>query len=131
MRNIEYGNVPLSEIELGERRREDYGDIDKLAEGIRKVGLLHPLIVQRVNGHYQVVVGGRRLKALQKLNVKSAPVRLYETLSEQELREIELEENENRKDLRRESGGEHLRPADKSLMMLKESRVNFVGIRPN
>ena len=99
MRNIEYGDVPLSEIELGERRREDYGDIDKLAEGIRRVGLLHPLIVQRVNGHYQVVVGGRRFKALQKLNVKSAPVRLYETLSEQELREIELEENENRKDL--------------------------------
>jgi ParB family transcriptional regulator, chromosome partitioning protein len=101
MKNIEYGEVPLSEIELGERRREDYGDIEKLACGIRKVGLLHPLIVRRLNGannRFQVVVGGRRLKALQLLKAKSVPVRLFETLSDEELRQIELEENENRKD---------------------------------
>jgi ParB family chromosome partitioning protein len=102
MKNIEYGVVPLSEIELGERRREDYGDIEKLAAGIRNIGLLHPLIVRRADGHpnrFQVVVGGRRFKALQLLNAQEIPVRLFETLSDDELREMELEENENRKDL--------------------------------
>jgi ParB family transcriptional regulator, chromosome partitioning protein len=101
MKNVEYGEVPLSEIELGERRREDYGDIEKLAAGIQRVGLLHPLIVRRINGRndrFEVVVGGRRLKALQMLKAKSVPVRLFETLSDDDLREIEIEENENRKD---------------------------------
>jgi ParB family transcriptional regulator, chromosome partitioning protein len=101
MKNVEYGEVPLSEIELGERRREDYGDIAKLAAGIQRVGLLHPLIVRRIygrNDRFEVVVGGRRLKALQMLKAKSVPVRLFETLSDKELREIEIEENENRKD---------------------------------
>lgn len=101
MKSVQQGEVPLSEIELGERRREDYGDIEKLAAGIQKVGLLHPLIVRRVNAHenrFQIVVGGRRLKALQILKVKSVPVRLFENLSDEELREIEVEENENRKD---------------------------------
>ncbi|MGA8594474.1 MAG: ParB N-terminal domain-containing protein [Bryobacteraceae bacterium] len=101
MRVIQSGEVPLSEIELGERRREDYGDIEKLAAGIQKVGLLHPLIVRRVDGRadrFQIVVGGRRFKALRLLKAKSVPVRLFETLSDEELREIELDENENRKD---------------------------------
>ena len=101
MRVIQSGEVPLSELELGERRREDYGDIERLAAGIQKVGLLHPLIVRRINGNterFQIVVGGRRFKALRLLKAKSVPVRLFESLSDEELREIELDENENRKD---------------------------------
>ena len=67
----EYTTVKVSEIELGERRRTDYGDIDKLAAGINRVGLLQPLIVQQVNGHFKVVAGGRRFKAIQRLGWQS------------------------------------------------------------
>jgi ParB-like nuclease domain len=94
-----YGTVPIAAIEFGERRRQDYGDIAALAAGITKVGLLHPLIVQQIGPNkFKLVVGGRRLKALQLLGWESVPIQLLETLTDEQLRDIELDENENRKD---------------------------------
>ena len=93
--------VPVEKIEVGERRRIDYGDIAGLARGIAKVGLLEPIIVDR-NGDpnvYRLVAGERRLRAVLSLNWPTIPAQLRETLTEEELREIELEENENRKSL--------------------------------
>ena len=92
-----YEMVPVSKIEIGERRREDYGDIGLLAAGIKQIGLLHPLIVQRVNGGFKLVTGGRRLRAVQKLGWKTVSARMLERLTPEEARLIELEENENRK----------------------------------
>jgi hypothetical protein len=111
--------VPLSEIEIGERRRQDDGDIARLAAGIRKVGLLHPLIVRRVDGHYELVAGERRLKALRTLRIAAAPVRLYESLTDEELREIELEENENRKDF---TAAERERTFAKSKQLVEDAQ---------
>jgi ParB/RepB/Spo0J family partition protein len=96
-REFQLITVPLAAIEVGERRRQDDGDISRLAAGIKKVGLLHPLILRRTNGHYELVTGGRRLKALRTLGVAAVPARLYESLTDDEMREIELEENEDRK----------------------------------
>jgi ParB/RepB/Spo0J family partition protein len=94
-------DVPLSQIEIGERRRQDYGDIAGLAQGIKRVGLLEPIIVERNGGedHYRLVAGERRLRAAWHLGWKTIPAQLREDLSEAELRDIELEENENRKPL--------------------------------
>lgn len=101
IRSIGTNLIPVAQIELGDRRREDYGDIKKLAAGIKRIGLLHPIIVQRTNGdlnRYQVVVGGRRFKAFQLNREVEIPARLIETLTPDELHEIESEENDNRKD---------------------------------
>jgi len=94
-------DVPLSLIEIGERRRQDKGDIAALTKGIRRVGLLEPIIVER-NGRedrYRLVAGERRLRAAWLLGWETIPAQLREHLSEAELRDIELEENENRKPL--------------------------------
>jgi ParB/RepB/Spo0J family partition protein len=94
-------DVPLSQIEIGERRRQDYGDIAGLAQGIKRVGLLEPIIVER-NGQedrYRLVAGERRLRAAWQLGWETIPAQLREQLSEADLRDIELEENENRKPL--------------------------------
>lgn len=88
--------LPLDDITIGERRRQDDGDIAGLADSIQKWGLLHPLIVDHKN---RLVAGGRRLKALQQLGYLEAPVRQWGTLNDDELRELELEENLKRKDL--------------------------------
>jgi ParB/RepB/Spo0J family partition protein len=91
--------IPLHQIELGDRRREEYGDIDKLAASIKKIGLLHPVIVERIgDDQFRVVVGGRRLRAMQMLKLDTVPARLSEMLNDEQLREIEMEENEHRKD---------------------------------
>ena len=94
-------DIPLDQISVGERRRVDFGDIGALAKGIERVGLLEPIIVDR-NGkkdHYRLIAGERRLRAARMLRWSKIPAHLREYLTDAELRDIEFEENENRKPL--------------------------------
>jgi ParB-like nuclease domain len=86
----------IDEIKVGTRRREDYGDIDALAESINQFGLIQPIVVDE---SLNLIAGGRRLKAFQKLGRDEIDARFYSELSEDERRELELEENIRRKDL--------------------------------
>lgn len=88
--------MDMSAISIEERRREDYGDLDALAESIRRYGLLHPIVIDDAN---RLVAGERRLRACQQLGWSEIDVRNLGELSEPERREIELEENLRRKDL--------------------------------
>lgn len=88
--------LPIGSIIIGERRREDYGDIKSLAASIEQWGLLHPVVVDESN---RLVAGGRRLEACRSLMWTSIPIRRLGDLTEAELREIELAENLQRKDL--------------------------------
>lgn len=88
--------LPLESITVSKRRRDDYGDIDGLAESIRKYGLLHPVVI---DDEGTLVAGERRLRAVQALGWESVDVRDIGELSAAERAEIELEENLQRKDL--------------------------------
>jgi hypothetical protein len=88
--------VPLARVGLGERRREENGDVAALAASIARYGLLHPLVV---DDDCCLIAGGRRLLAVQQLGWESVPVRPFGSLGAAERREIELEENLQRKDL--------------------------------
>jgi hypothetical protein len=88
--------VRIDAITVGERRREDYGDIDGLAASIQKYGLLHPIVVDEAGA---LVAGGRRLQAVKSLGWTDVPVRSLGELTDAERDEIELEENLQRKDL--------------------------------
>jgi len=94
-------DIPLNSIEIGERRRSDAGDLSTLAFGLKRVGLLQPIIVDREkrSGPYKLIAGFRRLKAARLLRWKTIAASLLDTLTEEERRDIELEENENRKSL--------------------------------
>jgi ParB family chromosome partitioning protein len=76
-------DVPLDDIEVGERRRTDFGDIGALAKGMQLVGLLEPIIVDR-NGcdNYRLVAGERRLRAARMPKWKTIPASLLEHLTE-------------------------------------------------
>jgi ParB family chromosome partitioning protein len=97
-------DIALSCIDVGERRRDDYGDIGALAKGLKRIGLLEPIIVDRATtkDRYRLVAGARRLKAAQMLKWNTIPASLRGNLTDEELRDIELEENENRKQLKAE-----------------------------
>lgn len=86
----------IVDIEVGERRREDLGDIAGLAESLKKYGLLHPIIVDE---ELNLIAGQRRLEAAKLLGWTDIDVRYKTDLTEKEKREIELEENLRRKDL--------------------------------
>lgn len=86
----------ITEITIGERRREALGDIQGLARNIGKHGLLHPVVI---DDRGVLVAGHRRLEACRYLGWTAVPVRQLGSLTETELREIELDENLQRKDL--------------------------------
>jgi hypothetical protein len=93
-------DIPLSSIEIGARRRADYGDVGALAKGMKRVGLLQPIVVDlHEKDSYRLVAGARRIKAAQLLKWVTIPTSLREELTDEELHDLELEENENRKSL--------------------------------
>jgi ParB/RepB/Spo0J family partition protein len=82
-------------IIMGERFREDLGDITGLIEAIREKGLIQPISIDTNNC---LLAGGRRLTAVLSLELPTIPVIIREATDELDLREIELMENIHRKD---------------------------------
>jgi ParB family chromosome partitioning protein len=81
--------------------RERLTDIDELAQSIREVGLIQPLVVQKVPGYsgFQIVAGHRRHAAAKALGLASVPcVIRRDMLPDEELLAI-LVENGQRADL--------------------------------
>jgi ParB-like chromosome segregation protein Spo0J len=50
--------MAIADIKVGKRHRRDLGDIAALAESIKAVGLLHPIVVQPDG---KLIAGARRL----------------------------------------------------------------------
>lgn len=93
-------HIELSDIDLGDRARIDYKDMETFCASIVKNGLIHPVAVQALNEGYKLIAGGRRYRAHEKLERDSIPCRVYDhELTELELKTIELEENIQREDL--------------------------------
>ena len=86
----------IKDIVVGERRREDLGDVPALAKSIQQYGLLQPVVIDAA---MNLVAGERRLVACQSLEWEEIEVRQLGDLSTQELRLLELEENIRRKGL--------------------------------
>jgi ParB/RepB/Spo0J family partition protein len=92
--------IPINEIDVSQRRRTDFGDIEGLAAGIRRVGQLEPILVDRNgSGRYRLIFGERRLRAMKSIGAATIAAQLREHLSDEQFRDIELEENDNRKSL--------------------------------
>ena len=92
---MEQTTLNIDQIQVGERFREDYGNVEELAESIKEHGLIHPLAVDK---DYKLIAGGRRFAALVLLGEDQVPVTVREA-TELERKEIELEENVRRKDM--------------------------------
>ena len=72
--------------------------IEELAESIRQVGLLQPIIVRPLGDGYQIIAGERRWRAAKVAGLERIPVRVL-TTSEVESLELALIENLQREDL--------------------------------
>lgn len=88
--------VKLADIDATGRYREDLGNIEELAEGIREKGLIQPLCV---NSDLRLLAGGRRHAACTALGLVDIPVLIREGNDEVDAREIELMENIHRKEM--------------------------------
>ena len=72
--------------------------LNDLADSIKQVGLLEPLIVRPVTEGYEVVVGERRYRAAQQAGLKTVPV-VVRQYTDEEVIELNLVENIQREDL--------------------------------
>lgn len=88
---IKYPNVML-------RSPEDMTGIDDLAQSIETDGLLNPLTVLQKGEDYELLAGGRRLKAVRKLGWEKVPCNVISPVKERE-RIITLIENQKRDEL--------------------------------
>lgn len=82
-------------IACTDRQRTDLGDIDALADSIRRFGQLQPVLVTEEN---RLVAGGRRIAACIALNIDVLAM-VDSSLKPSELDMLELEENVRRKSL--------------------------------
>lgn len=91
--------VPLDSIivKRDERQRRDLTEIDVLADSIRRLGLIHPIVVTRED--HELVAGERRTAACRSLGWTMIPVQFVDELDPARLRAIELEENIKRQDI--------------------------------
>lgn len=82
--------IDINKIIVGDRIRKDFGDIQELAENIKKNGLLNPITI---NNRHVLLAGERRLRACKLLGWSQVDVRMVE--SEDEAQDIEIELSEN------------------------------------
>lgn len=80
------------------RKNFDEDAIQELAESIKQVGIIQPLILQKKDNYYSIVAGERRWRAAKIAGLKKLPV-IIKDYSPQEIMEIALIENIQREDL--------------------------------
>lgn len=76
----------------------DESEIRSLADSLRRQGLLQPVVVRPVNGHFQLVAGERRWRAARMAGLDRIPALIRE-VDDQKMLELALVENLQRRDL--------------------------------
>jgi ParB family chromosome partitioning protein len=92
---VKVEEVTIKSIKVGDRFREDMGDLTHLIDSIKEKGIVQPLTISTKK---ELVAGERRLRAAQEAGLKKVPVIIRRIISELDSREIELIENAARKD---------------------------------
>jgi ParB/RepB/Spo0J family partition protein len=99
MTSGDFHSVPINDIIVirEDRQRRELKGIPELADSIRRLGLIHPPVVQRNN--LLLVSGERRLAALKLLGHERITIQYYDEVDEYTRHAIELEENIKRQDV--------------------------------
>lgn len=131
----ELKDIPVKDIDVGDRKRKQFGDIDALAADISQFGLhtsilvLEKKFVEELKDHskdgldpskpYFLLAGERRLRAAKSLSWAEIPAKVTQReMDEWEIRVIELHENLQRKSMT---------PAEEGVLT-KEIHDLYVGI---
>ena len=87
--------VPISQIKIKRRVRKDLGNLDDLKDSLRTYGLLNPITI---NSKYELIAGERRLTAAKEIGWTNINANIIDNLSELGQLEMEIEENNQRKE---------------------------------
>ncbi|WP_258297891.1 ParB N-terminal domain-containing protein [Paenibacillus peoriae] len=87
--------IDINKIKVSDRIRKDFGGIEELAQDIEQNGLINPIVV---TPDYQLIAGERRLRAHQFLGRSEVTVRIMEIKDFEHQLQLEISENEHRKE---------------------------------
>lgn len=99
--DFESGIINLNRIkqpDFVERKKIHSEGIEELAENIKRVGLIQPLVVKKVGEKYEIIAGHRRYKALKLIGAVSVQC-IVKNLAKLEADTVKLSENIYREDL--------------------------------
>jgi len=108
--------VDISKIIVGDRIRKDFGDIQELAEDIKRNGLINP---PTINKGYVLLAGERRLKACKSLGWTQIEVHMLDTKDEAHDLDVEMSEN----NMRRNFTGSELAEGIRRQMAIESERA--------
>lgn len=97
----EYNLIPVNNIEPNPyqpRRNFPQSELEQLAASINEIGLLEPILVRKVDNHYQIAAGERRWRAYKLLN-KPTIEALITGITDSDMAVFALAENIDREDL--------------------------------
>lgn len=86
--------VNIKDIKVGDRFRKELGEIEELAQSIKTKGLINPITVDE---KVSLIAGERRLRACLFLRWEEIDVVVKKGLSDDQKKELEIEENIKRK----------------------------------
>ncbi len=87
--------IETNKIKVNERVRKDFPGIEELAESIKELGLLQPILI---SGDNELIAGHRRLLACKQLGLEKIECNKINPSSELQKLDMELAENVKRKD---------------------------------
>ena len=87
--------IAIKDIKIKKRVRKDLGDLENLKDSLRTYGLLNPITL---NSRYELIAGERRLTAAMQLGWTNIQANIVDNLTEVEQLEMEIEENNQRKE---------------------------------
>ena len=87
--------IAIKDIKIKKRVRRDLGDLENLKDSLRTYGLLNPITL---NSRYELIAGERRLQSAIQLGWTSINANIVDNLTEVEQLEMEIEENNQRKE---------------------------------
>lgn len=113
--------VELEKIHWPHRYREDFGDLETLADTIREKGVLQPITV---TPDFELLAGERRVRAAKLAGLTTIPALIRPKVDEIDAREIELIENTFRKDFH---WSERAKLTDEINRLYKEKDIEWSG----
>ncbi|MEE3410036.1 MAG: ParB N-terminal domain-containing protein [Treponema sp.] len=87
--------VSIKDIKVKKRVRKDLGNLENLKDSLRRYGLLNPITL---NSKYLLIAGERRLEAAKAIGWTSINANIIDNLTPLSQLEMELEENNQRKE---------------------------------
>lgn len=100
------------------------GDLKELSDDIAKNGLINPPVV---TPDFELIAGERRLEAMKKLGYKQVEVRIMKVEDAEHKLNLEINENENRKDFNKSERIEYARQLER-IERVKASQREKAGV---